>query len=91
MKISMNLRRLALLAGAALLSTGAMAMPAEETIVTETETVKYSACLTQALNEAVADTGNTLLLALHQQRHPSYKIAGLAKEKTPEAETFASR
>lgn len=42
MKIRNNLQRIVLLAGAALLSTGAMTAPAAERIVTEAEIVKYS-------------------------------------------------
>lgn len=130
MKISMNLRKSALLAGAVLLSTGAMALPAEEIIVTETEVVRYSIqesatpqgakalyrklqaaasrvcstdmpatkvvtvdriCIAEALTRAVADTGNPLLLVVHQQNNPDYKTAGLVGERTAEAETFANR
>ena len=59
-----NLRKIALLAGAALLSTSAMAGLHEDRIVTRTETVKYSlpktttaegaAALYQKLNETAA-------------------------------------
>jgi UrcA family protein len=59
-----NLRKIALLAGAALLSTSAMAGPLKSGVVTRTETVKYSlpkattmegaAALYQKLNEAAA-------------------------------------
>jgi UrcA family protein len=42
METRSNLRKVVLLAGAALLSTGALATPTDEPVITETETVKYS-------------------------------------------------
>ena len=42
METRSNLRNLALLAGAALLSTGALATPVDEPTITETEVVRYS-------------------------------------------------
>jgi len=129
METGNNLRKLALLAGAALLSTSAMATPPADPLLTQTEIVKYSvpqsgtpegaaklyrrlqaaavrvcsprqvplgtlpdaACVTDALNKAVADVGSPLVMAMYLKTHGAAGIA-VAKE-TPSAtqETLASR
>jgi UrcA family protein len=61
MKTRLNLRKIALLAGAALLSTSAMAGPLEDRVVTRTETVKYS--LPKA---TTAEGAAALYLKLHE-------------------------
>lgn len=54
METKLNLRNFALLAGAMLLSTGAMAAPLSDAKVTKTETVKYSVPSSTTVEGAVA-------------------------------------
>jgi UrcA family protein len=54
METKLNLRNFALLAGAMLLSTGAMAAPLADAKVTKTETVKYSIPSSTTVEGAVA-------------------------------------
>jgi UrcA family protein len=54
METKLNLRNFALLAGAMLLSTGAMAAPLSDSKVTKTETVKYSVPSSTTVEGAVA-------------------------------------
>jgi UrcA family protein len=61
MENTINLRKLALLAGAALLSTGAMAAPIADAPVTRSETVKYSVASSTTPEGAAA-----LYLKLHE-------------------------
>lgn len=124
------LRNLALLAGAALLSTGALARPGLEPTVTESEIVKYSApeaatpqgarmlygklraaatrvcsgseaasliphvdriCAAEALSKAIADVGNPLLIALHQELQGGNRMAARPALPAARSETLASR
>ncbi len=54
METKLNVRNFALLAGAMLLSTGAMAAPLSDAKVTKTETVKYSISSSTTVEGAVA-------------------------------------
>jgi UrcA family protein len=130
METRRNLCRLALLAGAALLSTGALATPIDEPTITEAEVVKYSVseaatpvgamalyrklraaslrvcsanvpatnirfvdrdCAADALEKAVADVGNPVLIALHLDMQGGGRAAGVEPAGPKGMETIASR